>query len=551
MYQYNEQDRRQLKMRLSIFQKQLERHERGELSDEAFRPLRLQNGLYIQRHAPMLRVAVPYGLLSSPQLNKLAFLASTYDQGYVHITTRQNIQFNWPSMTLIPDILNHLAEVDMHTTQTSGNCIRNITSDPFAGVAPDEVVDPRPYCEIIRQWSTGHPEFAFLPRKFKIAVSGSRQDRALVEAHDIGLQAMQNQNGKVGFVVWVGGGLGRTPMMGSIIRDFLPEQDLLTYLHGIVQVYNQFGRRDNKYKARIKILLKDTGLEHFKALVEEAYGNLKLLISPLSDDDLKYARSFFSQPEYQAFDSIPDQKLAEHCQADQAFARWVHHNTHSHKVSGYRAVTLSLKRDVPGDIQATQLQTVARLAERYSFGEVRTTHQQNIVFADVRIFDLYPLWQALSEVGLATPNIGTVTDMICCPGLDYCSLASAPSIFVAQGIQKRFEDLDYLYDIGELTLNISGCVNACAHHHLANIGILGVDKKGEPYYQISLGGRKSPSCQTGKVLGPAFSKAQIAPVIERIIHIYLQHRQVDESFITTFDRIGLSTFKESLYGRSA
>ncbi len=552
MYQYSEQDHQQLSSRLTIFRKQIERHVEGKLSDEEFRPLRLQNGLYFQRHAPMLRVAVPYGMLSSRQLRKLAYIASTFDKGYCHISTRQNIQFNWPELKSIPTILSSLSEVEMHATQTSGNCIRNVTSDPFAGVAPDEIVDPRPYCEIIRQWSTGHPEFAYLPRKFKIAVSGSQQDRAIVEAHDIGLQLIKNQHDEIGFRVWVGGGLGRTPVIGSIINHFVPQYDLLDYLQAILRVYNRFGRRDNKYKARIKILVRALGLHSFKEQVEHEWKTLSSFSRPLTDGDLDFARSFFTAPKYQHFDDTPDEKLAIHSQADMPFSNWVNHNTHPHKVKGYRAVVISLKSDIaaPGDISSSQLEALASITERYSFSEIRTTHQQNLVLADVQIFDLYPLWQALSNINLASPNIGTLTDMICCPGLDFCSLANAPSIPIAEIIRKRFDSLDYLYDIGDISLNISGCVNACAHHHLANIGILGVDKKGEPFYQVSLGGSKTKQCRLGKILGPAFSKEQIPSVVELIIKIFLQHRLEGESFISTFDRIGLSTFKETIYGHS-
>jgi len=552
MYQYSEQDHQQLSSRLTIFRKQIERHVEGKLSDEAFRPLRLQNGLYFQRHAPMLRVAVPYGMLSSRQLRKLAHVASTFDKDYCHISTRQNIQFNWPELKNIPAILSSLSEVEMHATQTSGNCIRNVTSDPFAGVAPDEIVDPRPYCEIIRQWSTGHPEFAYLPRKFKIAVSGSQQDRAIVEAHDIGLQLVKNQQDKIGVKVWVGGGLGRTPVIGSIINHFVPQHDLLDYLQAILRVYNRFGRRDNKYKARVKILVRALGLHSFKYQVEHEWKTLSNFSRPLTDSDLDFACSFFTAPKYQHFDDTPDEKLAIHSQADIPFSNWVNHNTYPHKIKGYRAVVISLKSDIaaPGDISSSQLEALASITEQYSFSEIRTTHQQNLVLADVQIFDLYPLWQALSNIDLANPNIGTLTDMICCPGLDFCSLANAPSIPIAEIIRKRFDNLDYLYDIGDISLNISGCVNACAHHHLANIGILGVDKKGEPFYQVSLGGSKAEQCRLGKILGPAFSKEQIPSVVGLIIKIFLQHRLEGESFISTFDRIGLSTFKETIYGHS-
>ncbi|WP_250655817.1 nitrite/sulfite reductase [Alkalimarinus coralli] len=552
MYQYSEQDYQQLSDRLAMFNTQIQRHIDGKLSDDEFRPLRLQNGLYFQLHAPMLRVAVPYGMLSSNQLRKLAYIAQTFDKGYCHVSTRQNIQFNWPELDNIPTILNALAEAEMHATQTSGNCIRNVTSDPFAGVAPDEIIDPRPFCEIIRQWSTGHPEFAYLPRKFKIAVFGSQQDRAIVEAHDIGLQLAKSPQGDIGFKVWVGGGLGRTPVIGSILNEFIPQYDLLDYLQAILRIYNQFGRRDNKYKARIKILVRSLGIEQFKKQVEEEWKRSSQFSNPLTDEDLNFAHSFFSAPCYQSFDSTPDEQLRIHTQADPLFENWVKHNTRPHKVTGYRSVTVSLKSPgvAPGDISSEQLEALANIAEKYSYGEVRTTHQQNMVLADVAILDLFPLWKALSDVGLATANIGTLTDMIVCPGLDYCSLANAQSIPVAEAIRSRFDNMDYLYDIGDVTLNISGCVNACAHHHLANIGILGVDKKGEQYYQVSLGGDKTSHCRLGKILGPAFSKEQIPFVVEFIIKIFIQHRHEGESFIATLDRVGLATFKETVYGNA-
>ena len=550
MYQYSEHDHQQLSARLRLFRTQIERNVSGKLSDEEFRPLRLQNGLYFQLHAPMLRVAVPYGMLSSKQLRKLAYIANTFDKGYCHVSTRQNIQFNWPSLDDVPTILSALAEAEMHATQTSGNCIRNVTSDPFAGVAQDEIVDPRPYCEIIRQWSTGHPEFAYLPRKFKIAVSGSQQDRAIVEAHDIGLQLVQHSDNDIGFKIWVGGGLGRTPVIGSVINDFIPQQDILNYLQAILRVYNRFGRRDNKYKARIKILVRSLGIEKFKEQVEQEWETIGKFGHQLTTEDLSFARSFFTSPDYRKLDNTPDEQLLIHTQADQPFASWIKHNTFPHKTKGYRSVTLSLKGPdtAPGDITGAQLEALAAVAEKYSFGEIRTTHQQNLVLADVQILDLFPLWKTLTEIGLATANIGTLTDMIVCPGLDYCSLANAQSIPVAEAIRSRFDNMDYLYDIGNITLNISGCVNACAHHHLANIGILGVDKKGEQFYQVSLGGNKAKQCRLGKILGPAFSKEQIPFVIEFIIKIYIQHRHEGESFISTLDRIGLATFKEAISG---
>lgn len=556
MYQYDIQDQQQLSARLNLFQQQSLRHQQGQLSDEEFRPLRLQNGLYLQRHAPMLRVAVPYGMLSSNQLRTLARVANTYDKDYCHVSTRQNIQFNWIELGHIPAVLEILAQAEMHSVQTSGNCIRNVTSDPFAGIAIDELIDPRPYCEIIRQWSTDHPEFTFLPRKFKIAVSGSQQDRAIIEAHDIGLQLIKNSNNETGFKVWVGGGLGRTPVIGSVINDFLPASQLLIYLHAILRVYNRFGRRDNKYKARIKILVKALGIDDFSQQVADEYQQLQLNSLPLTKDDFDFAQSFFTQPAYITLDDTPAKQLERHCNADQEFNLWVTQNTRQHKVKGYKSVIVSLKHTAvaPGDIFSQQLNALAELAEDFSFAELRTTHQQNMVLADVQIMHLYPLWKTLQSLQLASPTANTLADMICCPGLDFCSLANAPSISVAAAINKRFDDIDYLYDIGDISLNISGCMNACAHHHLANIGILGVDKKGEAFYQVSLGGSKAGApdnqCRLGKILGPAFSKEQIPSVIELIIKVYLQHRHDAESFLTTYDRIGIKVFKESIYGNS-
>lgn len=473
MYRYDEVDFRLVNERVAQFRDQTRRYLAGELSEDEFRPLRLMNGLYVQRHAPMLRVAVPYGMLSSRQVRKLAHIARTYDRGYGHFTTRQNLQFNWPALETVPDILAELAEVEMHAIQTSGNCIRNTTTDQFAGVAADELVDPRPYCEIIRQWSTFHPEFTYLPRKFKIAVSGAEQDRAATLVHDIGLHAVRNAEGEVGFRVIVGGGLGRTPMIGSVIREFLPAKHILTYLDAILRVYNRFGRRDNKYKARIKILVKAMTADGFAAKVEEEWSHLKDGPATVPDGEFARMAEFFTAPAYEtlnADDPAFTAKLAE----SPAFARWVARNTLKHKVAGYRAVTLSLKATgvPPGDATAEQLDAVADWADAYSFGELRVSHEQNLILADVRETDLFALWEQARAAGFATPNIGLLSDIVCCPGGDFCSLANAKSIPIAAAIQQRFDNLDYQHDIGELELNMSGCMNACGHHHIGHIGIL-------------------------------------------------------------------------------
>lgn len=550
MYIYDEYDQALVNQRVEQFRQQTQRYLNGELGEEEYRPLRLMNGLYIQRHAPMLRVAIPYGLLSSAQLRMFAHIARTYDKGYGHITTRQNIQFNWPELARVPDILADLASVQMHAIQTSGNCIRNVTSDQFAGVAKDEAIDPRPYCEIIRQWSTLHPEFSYLPRKFKIAVSGAITDRAACLVHDIGLYVKHNDQGEVGFSVYVGGGLGRTPIIGQLIRDFLPEQDLLTYLEAILRVYNRYGRRDNKYKARIKILVKSLKAAKFAEQVEAEWAQIK--DSPLTLDPSEVARiqAFFTPFEYDPA-AADDKSYAAHLAAEPGFARWQQRNLVAHKQPGYHAVYLSLKKPglAPGDMTAEQMDQVADLADRYSFGQLRATHSQNLVLADVKQADLYPLWQTLRELGLATPSVGTLTDMICCPGLDFCSLANARSLNIAADIQQRFDDLDYLYDIGDLRLNISGCMNACGHHHVGNIGILGVDKKGEEFYQVSLGGSSHTKVALGQIIGPSFSQADIGPAIETIVSTYLEHREDGESFVEAFNRIGIQPFKEQVYAR--
>ncbi|MFC6631869.1 nitrite/sulfite reductase [Microbulbifer taiwanensis] len=553
MYRYDDRDRAIIGDRVAQFRGQTERYLSGELSEEQFLPLRLQNGLYIQRLAPMLRIAVPYGLLNSTQLRRLARISRDYDKGYAHFTTRQNLQFNWPQLEDIPDILAELSEVEMHAVQTSGNCIRNTTSDPYAGVARDEIVDPRPYCELIRQWSTFHPEFAFLPRKFKIAVSGSEQDRAAIRVHDIGVQIVKRGE-EIGYQVLVGGGQGRTPVIAEQIRDFLPERDLLSYLEAIVRVYNQLGRRDNKYKARIKILVKAMGAEEFGRLVEKEWEQIRDGAEQLTPEALAWAKSFFADPDYRTFDgAASDAALQAQAEDDKAFSRWLERNSFPHRVPGYRAIKLSTKPTgvPPGDVTDRQLEAIAELADGFSFGEARVTHDQNVVLADVEQERLFELWQAARKHGFATPNIGTLTDMICCPGGDYCSLANAKSIPVAEAIQRRFDDLDYLYDLGDLNLNISGCMNACGHHHVGHIGVLGVDKKGEEFYQVQLGGSSSESASLAKVLGPSFSRAEMPDVIGKILDLYVEQRQPEEPFIDTYNRIGLQPFKERVYARAS
>ena len=550
MYLYDAIDQRIVDERVRQFRDQTRRHLAGELSVDDFRPLRLQNGLYIERYAPMLRVAIPYGLLSSTQLRKLAYIARTYDRGYGHFSTRQNIQFNWPSLEDAPAILAELADVQMHAIQTSGSCIRNTTTDHFAGVARDEIVEPFVWCELIRQWSTLHPEFAYLPRKFKIAVSGSASDRAATWVHDIGVHALRNDDSEISFRVIVGGGLGRTPMVGHAMREFLPWRHLLTYLDAILRVYNRYGRRDNKYKARIKILVKELTPAVFAQKVEGEWAHLKDGPATLIEAEVRRIESRFTRAAYAelpANDPFVDATLA----VEKPFANWHRRNVHPHKVPGYAAVTLSLKRTgvAPGDVSADQMDAIAGLADRFSFGELRVSHEQNLIFADVRNSDLHTLWRELKRLGLATPNIGLLTNIIACPGGDFCSLANARSIPVAEAIQRRFDDLDYLHDIGELDLNISGCMNSCGHHHIGHIGILGVDKQGEEYYQISIGGAQGIGATLGKVIGSAFAQNQVPDVIERLIEIYLERRDSDkERFIDTVRRIGIEPFKEHVYG---
>ncbi|MEH6544888.1 MAG: nitrite/sulfite reductase [Sneathiella sp.] len=550
MYQYSEQDHQLLLERVEQFRGQVQRRLKGQLSEDEFKQQRLRNGLYLQLHAYMLRVAIPYGLLSAEQMRTLAHIARKYDKGYGHFSTRQNIQYNWPQLEDVPDILDDLAAVEMHAIQTSGNCIRNTTSDPLAGVARDELEDPRPYCELIRQWSTFHPEFNFLPRKFKIAVSGAIHDRAAVAVHDIGLRLVSNSENETGFEIYVGGGLGRTPMIGKLIRDFLPKEDMLTYLEAILRVYNQLGRRDNLYKARIKILVHETGEEKFRELVEEEWQKIKATGLYLREQDIDRIKTFFADPDY---DDLPDtdREFENQLLGNPDFARWADKNIELHKQSGYRVVYLSLKsaHQPPGDVTADQMDAIADLADKYSLSQIRTTHRQNLVLSDVKVKDLYALWLELKSLDLATPNYNHVTDIISCPGLDYCALATARSIPISQEITNRFDDYDFVNDLGDLSINISGCINACGHHHVANIGILGVNKKGTEVYQLTLGGSAREDASIGKIIGPAFEADQIVDAISDVLTVYLDKREdPEETFLTTYRRIGQAPFKEKLYG---
>jgi sulfite reductase (NADPH) hemoprotein beta-component len=548
MYRYDEFDQTVVDERVAQFRDQVARRLAGEIDEDAFKPLRLMNGLYLQLHAYMLRVAIPYGVLSSRQLRQLAHIARTYDKGYGHFTTRQNIQFNWLSLEDVPDVLADLAEVEMHAIQTSGNCIRNTTADPFAGVAADEIEDPRVYAEIIRQWSTLHPEFSFLPRKFKIAVTGAPHDRAAIKTHDIGIGIVRNDAGETGFDIFVGGGQGRTPVVAKRIRGFLPKRHLLSYLEAILRVYNQLGQRNNIYKARIKILVNTVGIDEFTRLVEEEWRHLKDTALDLPANEVARIERYFAPP---AYETLPhdDPAYEEKRLADPAFAQWARTSVHAHKTPGYAIVTLSLKPTggIPGDATSAQMEAVASLAERYSFGELRVAHEQNIVLAGVRQRDLHALWRELQGHGLATANVGLLTDIIACPGLDYCNLANARSIPIAQRISERFADLERLHEIGGITLNISGCINACGHHHVGNIGILGVDKKGTEFYQVTLGGSADENTEIGKIVGPAFDEHQIVDAIETIVNTYRAIRQNGERFIDTYRRVGLAPFKETLY----
>ncbi|MFY0988962.1 nitrite/sulfite reductase [Halomonas sp. C05BenzN] len=549
MYRYDTHDQTLVNERVAQFRNQMERYLAGRLSEEEFLPLRVQNGLYVQRHAPMLRIAIPYGMLAAYQLRKLGDLARDYDRGYGHFTTRTNLQLNWPKLETVPDMLEELASVQMHAIQTSGNDIRNTTTDQFAGVAADEEVDPRPWCELIRQWSTFHPEFAYLPRKFKIAVTGAAEDRAAIQVHDVGLRLWQDERGEVRVKVLAGGGLGRTPMIGDVVCEDLPWQHLLTYLEALVRVYNQFGRRDNKFKARIKILVKALGVEEFRRRVEAEWSHLKDGPQTLTRETVETMRGHFIDPERRPVDPAAIDGFERLRGENRAFARFVTNNVHAHKVPGYKAVTLSLKRrdHSPGDVTWEQMHQIADLADEFGYGELRVTHEQNLVLSDVPVDRLEALWHRLDALGMANPTVGTLADLICCPGGDYCALANAKSIPVAQAIQERFDDLDYLYDLGPLELNISGCMNACGHHHVGQIGILGVDKKGEEWYQISLGGAQGNEASLGKILGPSFSRESVPEVIDKVLQVYVGERADGETFLDTYRRIGLKPFKERVY----
>lgn len=551
MYRYDGYDHQMLADRVSQFRDQTARFIDGKLSDTEFLPLRLQNGLYIQRLAPMLRIAVPYGMLSSAQLRKLATIANHYDKGYAHFTTRQNIQFNWPRLEDAPDLLAELAEVEMHAIQTSGNCIRNTTTDQFAGVAVDELEDSRAYCEIIRQWSTFHPEFAYLPRKFKIAVCGTAIDQAATQVHDIGIYLVAGPNNETGFRILAGGGLGRTPVIGQEVFDYVEKKHLLTALEAILRVYNREGRRDNKYKARIKILVKATGIDEFRNKVRQEWELIKDSSLTLTEEEFHRCQKFFDDPEYQQLTDKPLQ-LTEKLQQDLLFTDWYQQNVRAHKIDGYSIVTVCFKETgvAPGDVTDEQLNKLAELADQYSFGEVRISHQQNIVLADVQQEQLFALWQQLKAGAMASHNLGLLTDMICCPGGDFCALANAKSIPIAESIQRKFNNHSELTDIGEMNINISGCMNACGHHHVGNIGILGVDKKGEEYYQISLGGSSRNTASLGKIIGPSFAQEEIPSVVEDIIAVYKSYRNSGEKFIDTYNRIGLQPFKEKVYAKA-
>lgn len=553
MYRYDEFDHTFVSARVEQFRDQVQRRLSGELAEDAFKPLRLRNGVYLQLHAYMLRVAIPYGTLSSRQMRMLAHIARKYDRGYGHFTTRQNIQYNWPRLSDTPDILQELASVEMHALQTSGNCIRNVTADHFAGAAADEVADPRPYAEILRQWSSVHPEFSFLPRKFKIAVTGAERDRAAIQVHDIGLHLKKDENGRLGFVVYVGGGQGRTPMIAKKIRDFLPEEDLLSYTTAIMRVYNLHGRRDNKYKARIKILVHETGAEELARQVEAEFANLKDTELKLPDSDIQAIAAYFAPA------TLPNRpegwgNLARWKKADPEFARWVHQNVQPHKHPDYGMVTISLKPigGIPGDASDEQMDIVAEIAEEYAFDEIRVSHEQNLILPHVALADLEPVYRALVAAGLATANAGLITDIIACPGLDYCALANARSIPVAQEISNRFGSAERQAEIGELKIKISGCINACGHHHVGHIGLLGVEKKGEELYQITLGGSGDEHTSIGEIIGRGFEPEKVTDAVERIVDTYLGlRRDKSETFLEAYRRVGPQPFKDALYGGGA
>ncbi|WP_290704004.1 nitrite/sulfite reductase [Amphritea sp.] len=549
MYKYDEYDRALVQARVGQFRDQVSRRLSGELSEEEFLPLRLQNGLYLQKQAYMLRVANPYGTLSADQLRVLARIANEFDRNYGHFTTRQNIQFNWIELEQVPDILQLLADHDMHAIQTSGNCVRNITTEAFAGVAGDEVMDPRPMAEIIRQWSTVNPEFLFLPRKFKIAISSSECDRAAVRSHDIGLYLYRDENGEMLFDVMVGGGLGRTPILNELAKKALPWQHILTYTEAVLRVYNRHGRRDNKYKARIKILVKALGVEAFAQEVEREWELIKDSDAELTPREYQRVATGFEPPAYEQLNTI-DLEYGAWLARDPEFGLWVKTNTQPHKVTGYASVVLSTKpgsNSPPGDVTGNQMHAVADLATRYGFSEVRVSHEQNLVLPDIRKQDLYSLWKKLTKLNLGTPNVGLLTDVIACPGGDYCALANTRSLPVTRAIQDRFDNIDFLHDLGDLTLNISGCVNACGHHHIGNIGILGVDKKGEEFFQVTIGGAQGKNSSLGKVIGRAFRVEEVPETIDRLLQTYLDYREVDESFIGMVNRVGLEPFKERVY----
>ncbi len=553
MYRYDEFDHAFVKARVEEFTDQVQRRLSGELTEDEFKPLRLMNGVYLQLHAYMLRIAIPYGTLSPRQLRKLAHIARTYDKGYGHFTTRQNLQFHWPKLTDIPRILEELAEVEMHAIQTSGNCIRNVTADHFAGAAADEVADPRPYAEILRQWSSLHPEFTYLPRKFKIAVTGAERDRAAIEVHDIGLHLKKNADGELGFTVFVGGGLGRTPMIAKKIRDFLPEEDLLSYVTAILRVYNLNGRRDNKYKARIKILVHETGTEELKAAVEKEFVALRESELKLPEADIRAIEAYFAPPRLKARPE-GDAVVADMVQKSPAFARWVARNATTHRNPDYACVTVSLKGigEVPGDASDDQMDAIADIAERYGNDEIRVSHEQNLILPHVARADLPAVHAALVEIGLATANAGLVTDIIACPGLDYCALANARSIPVAQEISQRFASPERQEAIGDLQIKISGCINACGHHHVGHIGILGVEKKGAELYQVTLGGSAREGSTIGEIIGRGFGPDEIAGAVETIVETYLSHREgQEETFLAAYRRLGAAPFKEALYGHEA
>ncbi|MDC1509445.1 nitrite/sulfite reductase [Oceanospirillaceae bacterium] len=549
MYAYNQFDQTLVDQRVEQYRDQTRRYLAGKIPEDEFRILRLMNGLYIQRHAPMLRVAVPYGLMKSEQLRALAQISRTYDKGYGHFTTRQNMQFNWPTLESVPDILADLAKVQMHAIQTSGACIRNTTTDPFAGATADEIEDTRPWCEIIRQWSTLHPEFAYLPRKFKIAVSGSDSDRAASQVHDIGLHLYRNDAGQMGFEVIVGGGLGRTPVIGKTVRKFLEPQELLSYLDAVLRVYNLNGRRDNKYKARIKILVNAVGIEAFTKMVEEEWQFTKGKDLRLPQAEIERVKVFFKAPDYLSVEHAQSSLETEFI-AHPAFATWHKQNTRDHKQPGYRIVVVSLKNQLqaPGDISHQQMDGIAALADEFSFGELRSTHDQNLVLADIAQRDLFNLWLKLTDLGMGRANIGTLTDMINCPGLDFCSLANAETLILSRQINETFDDMNYQYDLGEIQLKISGCINACGHHHVGHIGILGVEKGGKQVYQFTLGGSASNDASLGKTLGRSIDQDQVVVVIGQILDVYVQQRETDETFLQTVQRIGFAPFKERVYG---